>query len=201
MQDHILLTVVKPCIETVESTVGLETFHFLFEPDGLNLRVRAKKVEELEKLRNKLNNCLEGSSGISFFESKYTGEEEAFGVEGWKYVQKLFEYGSRISLLNRETRKELETHPEKADDILKNCKIPTKNSPKGQFFDSKLIHCFLNQMGYDIIREAEYCIRRFQGRIEVLRRVRPKIFSKTKQGWVELLIKVRKWLEQLKTTS
>lgn len=147
MQDYLLLTVVKPSIETIESTVGLETFHFLFEPNGLHLRVRAKEVEELEKLRDKMNKCLEKSSGISFFESKYTGEEEAFGVEGWKYVQKLFEYGSRISLLNRETRRELQTHPKRTDEILKNCKIPTESSPKGQFFSSKLIHCFLNQMG------------------------------------------------------
>lgn len=130
-KERILLAIVRPCIRNIESIGVLKTFHFLFEPNGLHLRIRAKRLTELEQIRGVVENHLCNFPDVTFSESSYTGEENFFGVEGWKYVQKFFEFCSRISLLNIDTRKQLRENPTYRDEILLNCNIPTLDNPNG----------------------------------------------------------------------
>jgi hypothetical protein len=64
-----------------------------------------------------------------FDREEYNGECEKFGEKGWVIAQRVFEYGSRVSLF-----------------VLKD---NATNPPNGgeEFRPEKFIHCFLNQLG------------------------------------------------------
>jgi hypothetical protein len=138
----LILKLVKPTLESVEKDSLIETFHFLFEPGHLLFRARTSDMEKREKVESIIGENLKKVEYISRVEFKkdYTEEQDQFGTEGWLYVQKLFEYASRISLLKRETFDGLKT--------LNACHLDN------QFNDGKLIHCFLNAQGHSIPEEA-----------------------------------------------
>lgn len=138
-----ILSFIKPTLESLEKEQAVETFHFLFEPGHLLFRVRTLDEEKKQQAKSivdkNLDSINETIDRIEFRED-YTGEHDQFGTEGWQYVQKLLEYSSRISLLKWETvtrQKPLEV-----------CRLD-----RG-FNERKLVHCFLNAQGFSIPEEV-----------------------------------------------
>jgi hypothetical protein len=202
MQEHreqkerLLLDFVKPTVETIESKGLLKTFHFFFEPNGFHFRVRANKREEVEEINEIVTHRLEKMNDLTFSMSEYTGEQGSYGTKGWNYAQKFFEYGCRISLLKKGTLRKLRGDPEASEEILKICKIPTEQ--RDQFFEIKFIHCFLNQMTFDILHEADFHLRGlFKDRIEVMRINMPELLRKTKSQWIGMLTELQSWISKL----
>lgn len=141
---NVLLDFIKPTVQELENKNLLMTFHFFFEPE-IHFRVRPKEdgqASQIETIiKNNLTKVQKFIKKADF--SKYTGEEKAFGIEGWQLAQKYFECCCRISLLYLEVATSRKTPP----------------SPQyigDQFNVGKLVHCFLNQMGFGAKGEADF---------------------------------------------
>lgn len=148
--NKVLLDFVKPTIETAENEKLLDTFHFFFEPE-LHFRIRPKKPGMVNRIEEIISENAERMKDmIEIKPTPYSGEQPNYGKEGWACAQKFFEIGSRFSLLKRETllKYKAELDPKKREEILKSSNIV------GDFNESKFVHCFLNQVGYDSAREA-----------------------------------------------
>jgi len=150
-KDDVLLKVIKPTIETLKRGNLIETFHFLFEPNWeIWFRVRLKNENNIEKIKQiikenlkKMSDIIKGSKFNDPADQK--SFEKVFGEDGWKIVQKFFEYNSRISLA-------------KIDETVK----------KGeQFNDMALVHYFLNTLGYGVIGEAYFHLDKSIERLEI----------------------------------
>jgi hypothetical protein len=140
----LVLDFIKPTVESLEIKHLIDTFHFFFEPQLL-FRIRTADVDKRNEAKSVVNlNLAQLKDNIKKSEVKedYTGEHKDFGTEGWIYVQKLFEYASRISLLKMETLSGKKSY----EDCCLN----------GQFNDGKLVHCFLNAQGFNTFDEAAF---------------------------------------------
>jgi len=134
--EALLLNFVKPTVEELENAKFLETFHFFFEPSPHFLfRVRVKDEETRIKIRPTIEKNLENAKDLidkHNFDETYTGEHTEYGIEGWKLAQKFFEDCCRIAIT-------------RIDNTIQ----------KGlEFNEGKFIHCFLNQLGFNIPQEA-----------------------------------------------
>lgn len=155
-RDIVLLDAIKPAVEELEKEGLTQTFHFLFEPNfEILFRVRLNEDADIEKVKSiiadKLKSIEDFCTQIVPDES-YFGEGDpkaswSFGSEGWVYTQKFLEYGSRIALLMREVR-------------LRRKPIDSGRMDS-QFTPSKLVHCFLNQVGLGTADEARFHIDRY----------------------------------------
>ncbi|MEM2112036.1 MAG: lantibiotic dehydratase C-terminal domain-containing protein [Candidatus Bathyarchaeia archaeon] len=155
-RDIILLDAIKPAVEILEKENLISTFHFLFEPNfEILFRVRLKEDADMEKVKSIISEKLKPIENLCSkidHDENYHGEGDpeaawSFGTEGWALTQKFLEYGSRITLLIREV--EMERKPLSAGRL------------DSQFNIGKLVHCFLNQAGLDMSREANFHIARF----------------------------------------
>lgn len=150
--DKVLLDFVKPIIKTAENEKLLDTFHFLFEPE-LHLRIRLRKPEMVNCVEDIISQNAEKVKDLAEIKpTTYSGEPNKYGKEGWICAQKFFEIGSRFYLLKLETISKYlaGTDSKKREGILESCRI----DQKGDFNESKLIHCFLNQTGHNRVEEA-----------------------------------------------
>jgi len=134
--DEMILNFVKPTIESLERERLIETFHFFNEGKYFLLRVRTlteRKRQEVCSIVNANLTSISETCNTAPPKEDYTGEQNEYGTEGWLYVQKFFEYASRISLLKKET-----IYGKKSENT---CNL------EGDFNDLKLVHCFLNAQG------------------------------------------------------
>jgi len=141
---NVLLDFIRPTVEELEKQDLMITFHFFFEPE-IHFRIRPKEENQVDQIEAIIKTNLSKIQGLiekADF-SRYTGEEPDYGIEGWQLAQKYFEYCCRISLLNLEVATGRKSPP----------------SPQyvgNQFNVGKFVHCFLNQMGFDIKSEANF---------------------------------------------
>lgn len=134
---RLLLTFIKPVIKELEKNGSIETFHFFFEP-YLSFRILPTTEEKIDDVETAVKNHLKEIS--DFIDLKraqepfvdYLGEANDYGEDGWLITKKFFECCSRMAIgrVNPEFKK------------------------KKQFNEGKFVHCFLNQWGYNILREA-----------------------------------------------
>lgn len=145
----LVLDFVRPTIENLDNEKLAETIHFLFEPGHLLFRARTSDTEKRDKVKSiVIENISKIKDTIRDVKCKedYRGEQEEFGIEGWIYVQKLFECASRISLLKRQTDAGLKP--------LTACRIDR------EYNYGKLVHCFLNAQGFSTADEAYFHYQR-----------------------------------------
>ncbi|MDO9333156.1 MAG: hypothetical protein Q7T57_01350 [Dehalococcoidales bacterium] len=132
--NKLLLNYVRPVVNLLQE--ALDSFHFFYEPGPcflLRIRLATGKNEQdvwrvLENETNKVKELLSADPT----KGQYVGEEKQFGLDGWPVVMRLFEAGSRLALV-----------------------LTDNAASKGpEFHVGKLVHCFLNQLGYNTIDEA-----------------------------------------------
>jgi hypothetical protein len=129
-----IMKFVEPIVERFQA--NLQTFHFFFEPNGLLLRLRGEdgfltgtiKPWVEEKLTQ-----MNASSRSVRIEADYS-EERDYG-QGWELALKIFEIGSRSSILSG---------------VSQTGRVQLGN----EFNEAKFAHCLLNQWGYSIDEEA-----------------------------------------------
>ena len=151
-RDKVLLDAVKPAVEALENEKLIQTFHFLFQPNfEILFRVRLNEEDaDMEKVKTIIDEKLKPVENLCdriIPDENYHGEGNlqtkwSYGSEGWRHTQKFLEYGSRISLLMKEVRR--------------GRKPLALGRLDSQFNPSKLVHCFLNQIGLNTIEEAHF---------------------------------------------
>lgn len=152
---------IGPIIKELERRDLLETFHFFFEPNFL-LRMKPKSTEITDQIHSTIEmylpNAKDMITPLRSSHGEYTGELEDYGEDGWTITKKVFELGSRMAIA-----------------------LADPNSKKGRKFSAgKLLHCFLNSLGYSIFfkrlndrvvtREALHHLDEFIGRMLILRK-------------------------------
>ena len=137
---RLILGIVKPLVDYFVSRRVLNSFHFFYE--GNRLEIRLELSEDVH--RNDVNNLFRkyvdnvadlidaDQSGIA----DYQPEVKEYGTDGWEIAKKMFEYGSRLAvgLVDSKFRK---------GELLR---------------ESKLIHCMLVSLGYDAREEKKFHI-------------------------------------------
>lgn len=117
-----------------EQNKDFRTFHFFVEDcnsiDGcIEIRIDSKDTEEINSWIKNYFLLNDNQDVIKFLE--YEPEIDNFG-EGWSIAEKIFEYYSRAAIHIR-TGKAINL-----------------------FRETKFIHCFLNQLGYDDLEESAF---------------------------------------------
>jgi len=155
-RDRVLLDAVKPAIDELEAKELIQTFHFLFEPNfEILFRVRLSEGASTEDVKAIIEGKLQPINDLCNRidpDETYHGEGDpsadwSFGTEGWVHTQKFLEYGSRVTLLMREIRMQR--------------KSLSAGRIDSQFNTGKLVHCFLNQAGLNVMGEADFHVDRF----------------------------------------
>lgn len=119
------------------SIYGYRTFHFFFEKGRLEIRIDSPHIVSYEEWIKDYfkEKGIEESKLKDIVIEDYKPEIDRFG-EGWDIVEKLFENCARAAIYIR-------NHGDKTN--------------IGELFrESKIIHCFLNQLGYDSLAEASF---------------------------------------------
>jgi hypothetical protein len=138
----LILGLVKPLVDHFVSRRVLNSFHFFYE--GNRLEIRLELSEDIH--RNHVNNLFRkyvdnvadlidtAQSGIA----DYQPEVKEYGIDGWEIAKKMFEYGSRLSIALVDPRFQ-----------------------RGHLLrEDKLIHCILNSCNYDTPSELMFHIYR-----------------------------------------
>lgn len=156
---QLFLNFVKPVIEGIEQKDNLDTFHFFFEPSPhFLLRIKPKDIIllDIKNLARKnlvnIESFIEEKPDEKTFSSKYQGEIEQYGEDGWKIAKNIFEIGSRVAIA-----------------------LYTPQFKGGKEFTAgKFVHCFLNSLGYGagqrieqliITKEAQFYLSNFISRM------------------------------------
>ena len=133
-QQIVLLTLIKPLIQTLRSQFNIESHHFLHEPNNeIRFRVltTSSNVVKIKKLIDNLQNN-EQVTLVGY--TPFEGEKKAFGEDGWKTTYKFLEAGSEFAL-----------------DLI------DQNIRKGNKFNRiSFSHYFLNQSGFGQLNEADF---------------------------------------------
>ncbi len=137
---------VKPIVDEFDSRFS--TFHFFFERQFL-LRVKADERLHTESIipfiESKLTELNATNRNVRL-DRGYTEEHDY--ADGWALAQRIFENGSRASILIAEAE--------------------AANATAGpQFNEGKFVHLLLNQCGRTIEREASFHFDRFIERLEM----------------------------------
>jgi len=172
--NDVLMSFVRPLVDMFDREGLIESFHFFEENNSPHLlfRVLAEENKIVERIRPAIMQRLRelGLVGMSRMSDicDYHGEHSSFGDKGWKIAYRFFEYGSRISLLKKDTLERLHATSDSRAlrEILRLCMVPSENSQEGQFHENKFVHCFLNQMGLTrvvdgVFLEAMFHLERF----------------------------------------
>jgi hypothetical protein len=138
---------VKPIVDEFDGR--FVTFHFFFERQFL-LRMKAEERLHTESImpfiERKLTELNATNRNVRL-DRGYTEEHDY--ADGWVLAQRIFENGSRASILIAEAQ--------------------AGNATAGpQFNEGKFVHLVLNQCGYTIEREASFHFDRLVERLEML---------------------------------
>jgi len=158
--ERLLLDFIGPIIEELEENNELESFHFFFEPEmRLLLRIQLKESNLRDKVKDIVKKHLPTIGDFTYQKTDeelfrdYEGESKDFGEDGWKIAKKVFECGSRMAI----------------------AKFNSKFRKGKKFQEGKLLHCFLNSLGYStfgpekgITLEALFHLGQFIGRMLIL---------------------------------
>lgn len=112
------------------------TFHYFFEGGIIEVRMKIYDALEREIIRF-INEYFKGKeefvsrNPIQFKEYVSENRPDQFGDQ-WYIVEKYLEYTARASI-----------------HII-------RNNPSNLFRETKLLHCFMNQLGYDTLRETAF---------------------------------------------
>jgi hypothetical protein len=173
-QDGILLNVLWPLVKRLQRRGDLVTWHYFREPEvRFRLRLKNRAVRRRQELAlSRLADSLVNRGLASEWHfgnhgekgERYTGEEDRYGVNGWKVAQDYFRKGSEtaLSLLDLKRRSRLES-PLWAKG-LGNPWEGGEHNPWREREDnplvyhwSRAVHLFSNQLGFDMKKEAELC--------------------------------------------
>jgi hypothetical protein len=174
LQDGILLDVLKPHIEKLQAKHVLVTWHFFREPEiRFRVRLRNKKAKDGEiKAIAKLARFLQREGLISDWRfgshgergSRYRGEEDRYGRNGWKVAQDYFNQGATIALRLLELKRENRLENPLWAKGLGNPWEGEKKNPWRQheknplaYHWSRYVHLFTNQLGFEINDEVKLC--------------------------------------------
>ncbi len=134
-QKNVLLTLIKPLIQTLKRTHRIKSYHFLYEPNNeIRFRVLTthSRVATITGLIDNLQTN-EQIIEVRYPKIPYDGEK-TFGEDGWKTTYKFLEAGSDFAL----------------DFIDENLR-KTPNFDRGL-----IIHHFLNQTGMNPLDELDF---------------------------------------------
>lgn len=151
-----VLSFVKPTVKELKKSKLIECWYFLFERGHINFMIRLDEKTEnrdeiienmikpiIYKNIEKIKDFMDENESPNPKHPPYSGEADTYGREGWVIVQKFFEYSSEFALCNTDQNKDI-----------------------GEGFnENKLIHCFLNSLGYSYYQEPLYHLDSFFGRI------------------------------------
>lgn len=127
------------------------TIHFFFEQGYLEIRIDSDEVDSIiDWIKENLKIDLE-----KIIVEDYFPEIERFGEEGWTIIEKLFEDCARAAIY-------IQNHGDKIGEGI--------GERGNQFREGKIIHCFLNQLGYDSLAEASF--HNFQAQSMMLKHIR-----------------------------
>ncbi len=191
VQDGILLDVLRPHVWSLEKGRELLSFHYFREPEIRfrvrlkNASVRKKEVKSLSRIaeslvrRKLVSEWHFGNHGEAG--ADYTGEEDRYGLNGWKVAQDYFHDGSQtaLRLLELKRRSRLES-PLWAKGLGNPWEGGGRNPWREREEDplvyhwSRFVHLFSNQLGFDMEREAGLC----EKQAERYRRVREEFGMK-----------------------
>ena len=140
-QNRIIRSFIEPLVNYCDTLEGFTSFHFLSENRNPHLLLRILGEEGV--LRKSIKPWMESKKNELNLNGRFTpigeylGEEAAFGIEGWVVTYKIFEWASRGEILRL-----------------------NPDIPKGPLYhEGKLIHCFLNCWGYNILDEFKFHLR------------------------------------------
>ena len=175
VQNRILLDVLRPYAKGLERRGELLNYHYFREPE-IRFRVRVHDARE-KRVAADLARIADGLVGGGLVSEwhfgnhgekgvDYAGEEDRYGVNGWKVAQDYFYEGSdtALRLLELKRRSELE-NPLWSKGLGNPWEGGAKNPWRRREDDplayhwSRFVHLFSNQLGFDIRREADLCAK------------------------------------------
>ncbi len=174
VQNGILLDVLRPHVRRLEMGRELLSFHYFREPE-IRFRVRVRDAGALRREMKRLSRVAEslvrkklvtewhfgnhGEAGVD-----YVGEEDRYGVNGWRVAQDYFHDGSKtaLRLLELKRRSRLESplwakglgNPWEGGEL--NPWREREEDPLVYHW-SRFVHLFSNQLGFDMESEAGLC--------------------------------------------
>jgi len=176
VQDGILLDSLLPHVRRLERRGELVTYHFFREPE-IRFRVRlrtasAKKREARDIAR--LADSLVGRGQVSEWRFgnhgeagiEYVGEEDRYGKRGWQVAQDYFRKGADTALWLLDLKRK-----GRLENLLwgKGLGNPWEGGGRNPwrekeedplaFHWSRAVHLFSNQLGFDMLKEAELCTK------------------------------------------
>jgi Lantibiotic biosynthesis dehydratase C-term len=185
-QDGILLDVLRPYAQKLESRGELVTYHYFREPE-IRFRLRLKNNSSRrnqERALARIASSLVRKKLVSEWHfgshgekgSKYAGEEDRYGKNGWRAAQNYFRDCSDIALilLDLRRRSKLES-PLWAKGLGNPWEGGNTNPWREKEEDpliyhwSRFVHLFSNQLGFNIEKEAELCAKQAENYRRVAR--------------------------------
>ncbi|MDE1852353.1 MAG: hypothetical protein KGI38_01265 [Thaumarchaeota archaeon] len=174
-QDGILLDVLRAYVRGLEREGQLVTYHYFREPE-IRFRVRMKTKGAKKKQRLAISRIADSllkkelvtawHFGNHGEEGEYVGEEDRYGENGWKVAQDYFRNGSdtALALLDLKRRAHLESplwgkglgNPWEGGD--RNPWMDREEDPLVYHW-SRFVHLFSNQVGFDMGKEVELCLK------------------------------------------
>lgn len=117
VQDGILLDVLRPHVRRLEMRRGILSFHYFREPE-IRFRVRLKDARARKKEMKSLSRIADTLVKKKFVSewhfgnhgeagADYTGEEDRYGVNGWRVAEDYFHDGSESALRLLELKRHL----------------------------------------------------------------------------------------------
>lgn len=176
VQDEILLEVLRPYVQRLQENGMLSTYHFFREPElRFRIRLNSKRAKEAElKVVAKMADSLTKKRLVSswYFGNhgekgrECVGEEDRYGVNGWKIAQDYFSSGAEIALRMLALKKAgaLES-PLWTKGLGNPWEGGERNPWKEREEDplvynwSRYVHLFTNQLGFNMEEEAKLCSR------------------------------------------
>jgi len=118
---------------------SFRTFHFFFEKGRLEIRIDGCTDSFIDWIKNYFKEKgidEENIKKITF--NDYIPELKDYGEAGWNIIEKVFEYGALAAI------------------YIRTGGFGDRERDSCLFRETKLIHCFLNQLGFDSLGEASF---------------------------------------------
>ncbi len=122
---------------------SFRTFHFFFEKGRLEIRIDGSTDSCIDLIKDYFKQKGMDEENIKkIIINDYIPEIKDYGNTGWNIIEKVFEYGALAAIYIRTGGFGEDKENRERDSCL--------------FRETKLIHCFLNQLGFDSLGEASF---------------------------------------------